>query len=167
MFGKKENISPRRLNCNGVFPDPIHHYIKANLLEWLKRLGWLSLLHTLGRAGLKSSSLDNKGHITNQTQQKRLNPLKTWRNQYGNMANCTQEWNVIRPLRIFWFSGVILAPHAPPVPEPHSLELPFSRVCVVTVVKICERRQDLLEERTQTRWVWVQTTKDFWAFIQH
>lgn len=54
---------------------------------------------------------------------------------------------------IYFVPTATMTPFIPPPPytPTHSLELPFSRVCVVTVVKICKRCEDLLEDQTNTR----------------
>lgn len=62
-------------------------YIKANLPEWFKRLSRFSLLYILGQVMLKSSSPDNKGHVTQKHTIQTLNFLKALYDQYGTTVN--------------------------------------------------------------------------------
>lgn len=78
-------------------------------------------LHILWQAAAESSHPDNKGRLT-----KTLHKPSSL-SMHSSTTGSSYHLNT----------------------HTHSLELPLSRVCVVTVVKISERREDLLENREQ------------------
>lgn len=113
----------------------------TQIIQWLKGLRRLSLLShpQASHAGAEPLRQQNDAELTtSSTHSVAIIGARRTVNR-GKCQNTISLFSVQQ-----WHSSC--------APRPtHSLELPFSRVCVVTVVKVRERRQDLLEKWTHQK----------------